>query len=175
MRTCRQQRRLSQLDLAVEADISQKHLSFIESGRSAPSRDMVLALAEHLDVPLRERNAMLLAAGSAPIFRDRPLTDPALARSLATIERLLKAHEPYPALTVDRHWAMISANAAVAPLLAPVDPALMKPPVNVLRVSLHRSGDGRGPHQSPPRPGRRCVRKSMKARSFGCAWLRLGK
>jgi len=140
VRTWRQQRGLSQLDLAAEADISQKHLSFIESGRAAPSRDMVLGLAEHLDVPLRERNAMLLAAGFAPIFRDRPLTDAALAGALATIERLLKAHEPFPALTIDRHWTMVRANAAVAPLLAAVDPALMKPPVNVLRVSLHPRG-----------------------------------
>jgi len=140
VRTWRQQRGLSQLDLAVEAEISQKHLSFIESGRSAPSREMVLALAEHLDVPLRDRNAMLLAAGFAPIFRDRPLTDPALAGALATIERLLKAHEPFPALTVDRHWTMVRANAAVAPLLAAVDPVLMRPPVNVLRVSLHPRG-----------------------------------
>jgi transcriptional regulator with XRE-family HTH domain len=140
VRTWREQRGLSQLNLAVEADISQKHLSFIESGRSTPSRDMVLQLAEYLDVPLRERNAMLLAAGFAPIFRDRPLTDPALAPALATVERLLKAHEPYPALTVDRHWTMVSANSAVRPLLAAVDPALLKPPVNVLRVSLHPRG-----------------------------------
>jgi len=140
VRTWREQRHLSQLDLAVEADISQKHLSFIESGRSAPSRDMVLLLAEHLDVPLRERNAMLLAAGFAPVFRDRPLNDPALARAMASIDRLLKAHEPYPALTVDRHWNMVAANAAVAPLLVAVDPELMKPPVNVLRASLHPRG-----------------------------------
>lgn len=140
VRTWRKHRGLSQLGLALEADISQKHLSFIESGRSSPSRDMVLELAEHLDVPLRERNAMLLAAGFAPMFRDRPLTDPALAGALATIERLLEAHAPYPALTVDRHWNMVSANTAVAPLLAGVDPALMKPPVNVLRVSLHPRG-----------------------------------
>jgi transcriptional regulator with XRE-family HTH domain len=140
VRTWRQQRGLSQLDLAADADISQKHLSFIESGRSAPSRDMVLHIAEHLDVPLRERNAMLLAAGFAPIFRDRPLTDPALAGPMATIERVLKAHEPYPALTVDRHWTMVSANSAVPPLLTGVDPELLKPPVNVLRVSLHPRG-----------------------------------
>jgi transcriptional regulator with XRE-family HTH domain len=140
VRRWRRQRGLSQLHLAVEADISQKHLSFIESGRASPSRDMVLQLAEHLDVPLRERNALLLAAGFAPIFRDRPLTDPALARALATVERLLKAHEPYPALTVDRQWTLVRANNAVPPLLAGVDPELMKPPVNVLRVSLHSRG-----------------------------------
>jgi transcriptional regulator with XRE-family HTH domain len=140
VRKWRQQRGFSQLHLAVEAEISQKHLSFIESGRSVPSREMVLQLAEHLDVPLRERNAMLLAAGFAPIFRDRPLTDPALARAIEMIERLLKAHEPFPALTVDRHWTMISANTAVSPLLASVDPELRKPPVNVLKLSLHPRG-----------------------------------
>jgi transcriptional regulator with XRE-family HTH domain len=140
VRSWREQRGLSQLDLALEAEISQKHLSFIENGRSTPSRDMVLQLAEHLDVPLRDRNAMLLAAGFAPIFRDRPLTDPALARAMTMIERLLKAHEPYPALTVDRHWTMVSANSAVAPLLAAVDPELIKPPLNVLRLSLHPRG-----------------------------------
>jgi transcriptional regulator with XRE-family HTH domain len=140
VRSWRERRHLSQLHLAAEADISQKHLSFIESGRTTPSRDMVLLLAEHLEVPLRERNTMLLAAGFAPVFRDRPLSDPALARVLATIERLLEAHEPYPALTLDRHWNMVSANAAVAPLLVAVDPELMKPPVNVLKVSLHPRG-----------------------------------
>jgi len=140
VRGWRELRRMSQLDLAVEADISQKHLSFIESGRSAPSREMVLLLAEQLDVPLRERNTMLLAAGFAPVFRNLPLTDPALAGALATVERLLRAHEPYPALTTDRHWNVVSANRAVAPLLVAVDPELMKPPVNVLRVSLHPRG-----------------------------------
>jgi transcriptional regulator with XRE-family HTH domain len=125
VRSWREQRHLSQLDLATEAEISQKHLSFIESGRSAP---------------LRERNALLMAAGFAPVFQDRPLDDPALVRAKATIELILKAHEPYPALTVDRHWTMISANAAVVPMLAGVDADLLKPPVNVLRVSLHPHG-----------------------------------
>jgi transcriptional regulator with XRE-family HTH domain len=140
VRSWREQRHLSQLDLAAEAEISQKHLSFIESGRSAPSREMVLHLAEHLDVPLRERNTMLLAAGFAPVFRGRHLSDPALAPAIASIGRLLKAHEPYPALTFDRHWTLVNANAAVAPLLAPADPELIKPPVNVLRISLHPRG-----------------------------------
>lgn len=140
VRSWREQRRLSQLDLSAEAEISQRHLSFIERGRSAPSREMVLRLADHLDVPLRERNALLLAAGFAPVFRDRPLSDPALAGALASIERLLKAHEPFPALTIDRHWNLCSANAAVPPLLVGVDPELMKPPVNVIRVSLHPRG-----------------------------------
>jgi transcriptional regulator with XRE-family HTH domain len=140
VRSWRERRHLSQLDLAAEAEISQKHLSFIESGRSAPSREMVLRLAEQLDVPLRERNTLLMAAGFAPVYRDRPLDDPALARAKATIERILAAHEPYPALTVDRHWTMTAANSAVAALLAGVDPELLKPPVNVLRVSLHPRG-----------------------------------
>ena len=140
LRSWREQRHLSQLDLATEAEISQRHLSFVESGRSAPSRDMVLRLAEQLDVPLRERNAMLISAGFAPVFRDRPLDDPALVRAKATLDRILRAHEPYPALTVDRHWTMIAANAAVAPLFGGVDPALTRPPVNVLRLSLHPRG-----------------------------------
>lgn len=140
VRMWREQRHLSQLDLAAEAGISQKHLSFIESGRSAPSREMVITLAEHLDVPLRERNMMLLAAGFAPIYRDRSLDDPAMARARAAIERLLKAHEPYPALAVDRQWMLVSANAAVAPLIAGADPVLVKPPVNVVRLSLHPRG-----------------------------------
>jgi transcriptional regulator with XRE-family HTH domain len=140
VRSWREQRHLSQLDLASDAEISQKHLSFIESGRSAPSREMVLRLAEQLDVPLRERNAMLTAAGFAPVFRHRPLDDPALVRARSVIDRILKAHEPYPALTIDRHWMMIAANSAVAPMLGGVDPYLLTPPVNVLRVTLHPRG-----------------------------------
>ncbi|HLJ91425.1 MAG TPA: helix-turn-helix transcriptional regulator [Candidatus Angelobacter sp.] len=140
LRSWRELRHLSQLDLALEAEISQKHLSFLESGRSTPSREMILHLSKHLDVPLRERNAMLLAAGFAPAFKDRPLSDPALAQARASIERLLKAHEPYPALTLDRQWNILSANRAVWSLLGAVDSQLLKPPVNVLRISLHPSG-----------------------------------
>jgi transcriptional regulator with XRE-family HTH domain len=140
VRSWREQRHLSQLALATEAEISQKHLSFIESGRAAPSREMVLHLAEHLDVPLRERNVLLMAAGYAPVFRDRPLDDPALARARAAIDVILKAHEPYPALTVDRHWTMIGANRAVASLLAGVESSLLRPPVNVMRLSLSTRG-----------------------------------
>jgi transcriptional regulator with XRE-family HTH domain len=140
VRSWRELRHLSQLDLALEAEISQKHLSFIESGRSTPSREMVLHLAEQLDVPLRERNLMLLAAGFAPAFQDRPLTDPAMALARASIARLLKAHEPYPALTFDRQWNVLDANQAVWSLLATVDPDLLKPPVNVLRITLHPGG-----------------------------------
>lgn len=141
IRDWRQLRRLSQLDLALEAEISQKHLSFIESGRSAPSRDMVLHLAENLGVPLRERNALLLAAGYAPVYLERSLEDPSLQAARSAIDLLLKGHEPYPALAVDRHWTLLAANAAVAPLLAGVIEAeLLRPPVNVLRLSLHPGG-----------------------------------
>lgn len=141
IRDWRQLRRLSQLDLALEAEISQKHLSFIESGRSQPSRDMVLLLAENLGVPLRERNALLLAAGYAPVYLERSLEDPGLQAAKAAIDLVLKGHEPYPALAIDRHWTLLAANAAVAPLLGLVSGAdLLRPPVNVLRLALHPAG-----------------------------------
>ncbi|QEL26661.1 helix-turn-helix transcriptional regulator [Bosea sp. F3-2] len=141
LRDWRQLRRFSQLDLALEAEISQKHLSFIESGRSRPSREMVLLLAEHLTVPLRERNALLLAAGHAPIYLERPLEDPALKAARSAIDLILRGHEPYPALAVDRHWTLLAANAAVTRLLGLVaDAELLQPPVNVLRLSLHPDG-----------------------------------
>jgi len=140
LRAWRERRGLSQLALALEAGVSQRHLSFVESGRAEPSRAMVLRLAEHLDVPLRERNRLLLAAGYAPVYGERPLTDPALAAARAAVERVLAGHEPYPALAVDRHWTLVAANRAVAPLLAGVAPALLVAPVNVLRLSLHPDG-----------------------------------
>ncbi|NVJ12218.1 helix-turn-helix transcriptional regulator, partial [Myxococcus sp. AM001] len=104
LRQWRQHRRLSQLDLACEADISTRHLSFVETGRAQPSREMLLLLAEQLDIPLRERNRLLSAAGYAPLFTQRELSEPAMAAARSAIELLLKAHEPYPALTIDRHW-----------------------------------------------------------------------
>ncbi len=140
LRQWRQRRRMSQLDLSAEADISTRHLSFVETGRSLPSREMVLRLFERLDVPLRERNAMLMAAGYAPMYRERPLDDPALAAARQAVDRVLKGHEPFPALAVDRHWNMIASNRVVSHLLASVDAALLVPPVNVLRLSLHRGG-----------------------------------
>ena len=140
LREWRQRRRLSQLALALKADISQRHLSFVESGRAQPSRDMVLHLAEQLDVPLRERNRLLLAAGYAPVYGERPLDDPALDAARRAVERVLQGHEPYPALAIDRHWTLLAANRAVAVFLAGVDPPLLEPPVNVLRVSLHPRG-----------------------------------
>jgi len=140
LRGWRQLRRLSQMDLALDAEISTRHLSFIESGRSRPSREMVLRLAAQLDVPLRARNALLIAAGLAPAYPERSLSDPALDPARQAIELLLKGHEPYPALAVDRHWSMVAANAAVAPLLDGVADSLLAAPVNVLRLSLHPDG-----------------------------------
>jgi transcriptional regulator with XRE-family HTH domain len=141
LREWRQRRRMSQLDLALEAEISQRHLSFIESGRSTPSREMLLHLAERLDVPLRDRNPLLLAAGFAPVFAERKLDDPALEPARRAIDMVLKGHEPFPALAMDRHWTLIAANAAVALLLSGVtDASLLEPPVNVLRLSLHPHG-----------------------------------
>src|SRR5690242_1955816 len=140
LREWRRHRRLSQLDLATGAEISTRHLSFVESGRANPSRDMILHLAEYLDVPLRERNALLVAAGFAPAFRERALDDPALATARATIDLLLKGLEPYPALAVDRHWQLVASNQATLRLLGGVAPELLEPPVNVLRLSLHPAG-----------------------------------
>jgi transcriptional regulator with XRE-family HTH domain len=140
LREWRQRRRLSQLDLALEAEISTKHLSFLENGRAQPSREMVLRLAEQLDVPLRERNVLLVSAGFAPVFAQRAFDDPALTAARKAVDLVLKGHEPYPALAVDRYWHLVAHNAAVPPLLASVSPTLMRPPVNVLRLSLHPEG-----------------------------------
>jgi len=140
LRKWRERRRLSQLDLACEAEISTRHLSFLETGRSAPSREMVLRLAEQLDVPLRERNVLLIAAGYAPAFPERPLADPALQAARKAVDLVLAGHEPYPALAIDRHWTLIASNNAVPPLLAGVESLLLQPPVNVLRLSLHPAG-----------------------------------
>jgi transcriptional regulator with XRE-family HTH domain len=140
LRRWRQHRRLSQQGLAEEAEISTRHLSFVETGRSLPSREMVLRLSERLQVPLRERNAMLVAAGYAPMYRERPLDDPALAPAREAVDLILRAHEPYPALAVDRHWNLVAANRMLPHLLAGADPALLQAPVNVLRLSLHPGG-----------------------------------
>ena len=140
LREWRQRRRLSQLDLASEAEISTRHLSFLETGRALPSRDMVLHLSERLEIPLRERNLLLVAAGYAPVFQERSLTDPELQAARAAMELVLEAHAPNPAIAIDRHWTLVAANRSVAPLLAGVDAELLKPPVNVLRLSLHPKG-----------------------------------
>jgi len=140
LRGWRQRRRLSQLEFACEANISSKHLSFLETGRAQPSREMLLRLAEILDVPLRERNILLAAAGFAPEYPERPLDHPALHAARVAVEQVLNAHEPYPALAVDRYWSMVAANRTVHALLADVAPALLEPPINVLRLSLHPQG-----------------------------------
>lgn len=140
LREWRQRRRLSQLDFAVEAEISSKHLSFLETGRARPSREMLMKLTELLEVPLRERNTLLVAAGFAPMFAERTLDDPALQSAREAMELVLKGHEPYPAIAVDRHWNLLAANRAVAPFLTDVNPKLLEPPFNVLRASLHPDG-----------------------------------
>ncbi len=140
LREWRQRRHLSQLDLAGDAEISARHLSFVETGRSAPSRDMVLKLAERLEVPLRERNVLLVAAGFAPAFPQRALDDPALNAVRQAIELVLRAHEPNPALAVDRHWNLVSCNRMVPPLLEGIAPQMLAPPLNVMRLSFHPQG-----------------------------------
>ena len=140
LRDWRQRRHLSQLDLACDAEISTRHLSFIETGRASPSRDMVLRLAERLEVPLRSRNTLLTAAGFAPMFAERPLADPALDSARIAIDHLLAAHEPFPALAVDRHWTLIASNDAARRLMGTVDLSRFGPAVNVLRLSLHPDG-----------------------------------
>ncbi len=141
LRAWRQRRRMSQLDLAMDAEISTRHLSFVETGRAQPSREMVLHLAERLEVPLRERNVLLTAAGYAPVFAERALDDPALTAARRAIDLVLQGHEPLPALAIDRHWTLVAANQAVLRLMSEgVAPALLAPPVNVLRVTLHPDG-----------------------------------
>ena len=140
LRHWRQHRRLSQQGLAEEAEISTRHLSFVETGRALPSREMVLRLSERLGVPLRERNAMLVAAGYAPMYRERPLEDPGLAPARAAVDLILRAHEPNPALAVDRHWDLVAGNRMLPHLMAGADPELLQGRVNVLRLSLHPQG-----------------------------------
>lgn len=140
LRDWRQRRHISQLDLALEAEVSARHISFIETGRSQPSREMLLRLAKQLDIPLREQNALLVTAGFAPPYAQRSLDDPALESARAAIDLVLAGHEPYPALAVDRYWTLIAGNRAVAPFLADVAPSLQRPPINVLRATLHPRG-----------------------------------
>lgn len=140
LRQWRQHRRMSQLDLAGESNISTRHLSFLETGRAQPSREMLLRLAEQLDIPLRERNGLLVAAGYAPIFQERPLENPDLKAARRAIDLLLAGHEPYPALAIDRHWTLVASNRTVRLLLSGIEPSLLQPPINVLRLSLHPLG-----------------------------------
>ncbi len=143
LRGWRQRRRLSQLDLSNEAAVSARHLSFVETGRSKPSRELVLHLADHLDVPLRERNSLLLAAGYAPVYRERSLDDDDMNPVRDALDLILAGHEPYPSVIVDRLWNLVSANAAALALFtAGVSPALLEPPVNVVRLGVHPDGLG---------------------------------
>ena len=140
VRDWRQRRRMSQLELALEAGVSARHVSFVETGRSRPSADMVLLLAERLDVPLRDRNQLLLAAGYAPLYGNRGLEEPEMGAVRETLELVLRGHEPCPALVLDRHWGLVASNRPVGALIRGVAPELLEAPVNVLRLSLHPDG-----------------------------------
>jgi transcriptional regulator with XRE-family HTH domain len=140
LREWRQRRSLSQLEVAMRSAISARHLSFIETGRARPSREMLLHLAERLDIPLRERNHLLLAAGFAPIFGERSLDETEMAPVRAALERFLSAHEPYPAVVVDRHWNIVADNRGVAYVTRGVAQELLTPPANALRIALHPDG-----------------------------------
>ncbi|MEH3118953.1 MAG: helix-turn-helix transcriptional regulator [Methylorubrum populi] len=140
LRDWRGRRRLSQLELAGEAEVSSRHLSFVESGRAAPSRELLLRLAQPLAMPLREQNRLLLAAGYAPMHGEQALEAPDMVAALTAVEAILRAHAPFPALAVDRHWNLVRANDAATAMLSGVDPMLLAPPINVLRATLHPKG-----------------------------------
>jgi transcriptional regulator with XRE-family HTH domain len=144
LRDWRERRHLSQLDLALDAGVSPRHLSFVETGRSRASAKLLLALSDRLEVPLRDRNALLLAAGDAPAFAERSLDAAELAPVRDALRRILTAHERFPAAVVDRRWNLVDANRGLGLLVAGVDPAMLAPPVNVVRLSLHP--DGVAPH-----------------------------
>jgi len=140
LREWRRRRRLSQLELALEAGVSTRHLSFVETGRSRPSPELVLHLAEQLEVPLRERNRLLLAAGYAPVFEERSLDEPEMAPVRDTVQVVLEGHHPSPAIAVDHGWALVAHNRGAALLMAGLPEQLLAPPLNVLRASLHPDG-----------------------------------
>ncbi|MFE9763875.1 helix-turn-helix domain-containing protein [Streptomyces sp. NPDC005808] len=140
LRGWRERRRVSQLELALRAGSSSRHISFIETGRSRPSEEMVLRLAEHLEVPVRERNALLLAAGYAPHYAETPLDDPAMDALREGVERLIRGYEPYPALVIDATYNVLAANQGVAMFLHGIPEALLAPPLNAMRLTLHPDG-----------------------------------
>ncbi|MFJ9949822.1 helix-turn-helix domain-containing protein [Kitasatospora sp. NPDC091207] len=140
LRGWRERRQLSQLQLALRADSSARHISFVETGRSRPSQEMVLRLAEQLDIPVRERNSLLLAAGYAPHYPETPLDDPAMDALRAGMERLLASHDPYPAVVVDGTFRVLAANRSLGLLLSGVAPHLLEPPLNAMRITLHPEG-----------------------------------
>ena len=140
LRAWRERRRVSQLELALRADSSARHISFVETGRSRPSEEMVLRLAEHLDVPVRGRNSLLLAAGYAPHYPETPLDDPALDALREGLERLIQGYEPFPALVVDATYTVVAANRGITMLLDGVPESLLQPPLNAMRLTLHPQG-----------------------------------
>jgi len=142
LREWRRRRRVSQLELALDAGTSARHLSFVETGRSKPGREMLLRVLERLEVPFRERNELLIAAGHAPAFSQRSIDDPEVAPVREALDLILKGHEPYPAIVVDRSWNVVATNVPVQALVAyaGVDPALLEPPVNAVRIGLHPRG-----------------------------------
>ena len=189
LRGWRRRRNLSQMEVALTAAVSNRHLSFIETGRARPSREMVLHLAERLEVPLRERNGLLLAAGYAPEYRERALDDDDMAAVRDALGRFLSAHEPYPALVADRRCDIVMTNASLGVLLEGVAPELLEPPANTLRIALHP--DGMAPHivnlagdERPPapgpaaadrrrgRPGARDAPRRARRATRGCGWSR---
>ena len=131
---------MSQLELSLQAEVSARHLSFVETGRASASREMVLRLAEQLEVPLRERNELLLSAGYAPAYAETPVDAPPMAAVREALRLVLTGHEPYPAIVVDGHWNLVDANQAVSMFISQIPPDLLEPPINVLRVSLHPHG-----------------------------------
>ena len=140
LREWRARRRLSQLDLSIQADISARHLSFVETGRSRPTRRMILRLSEHLDVPLRERNQLLLAGGYAPAYPQHGLDEPQIGAVRDALKQVLRSHEPSPAVVINRWWDMVDGNRAIGLFVADCAPELLEPPVNVLRLTLHPDG-----------------------------------
>jgi transcriptional regulator with XRE-family HTH domain len=140
LREWRQRRRLSQLELACDAEISTRHLSFVETGRAQPSREMILHLSAQLSIPMRERNILLVAAGFAPMFPERPLEDPAFQSARKAIDLVLESQKPFPAFAIDRHWTLVASNGALPEIYAGVAAHLLRPPMNALRLSLHPDG-----------------------------------
>ncbi|MDT4983486.1 MAG: hypothetical protein QOF95_976 [Pseudonocardiales bacterium] len=140
LREWRERRRLSQLDLSIQAEISTRHLSFVETGRSRPTSEMILRLTDQLEVPLRERNSLLLAGGYAPAYPEHGLDEPELGRVRDALRQVLTGHQPYPAVVINRWWDLVDANASISVLTAGAAPWLLEPPVNVLRLSLHPDG-----------------------------------
>jgi transcriptional regulator with XRE-family HTH domain len=172
LRHWREQRRLSQLELSGRTEISTRHLSFVENGRSAPSRQLVLRLAEHLQVPLRERNALLLAGGFAPEYPETGIDAPSMSAVRSAVRQVLAGHEPNPALAVDRYWTVVDLNAATGLLLEGVAPYLLEPPVNCLRLALHPDGVAPRVANLAEWRGRLLARLRLQVHATGDATLR---